>query len=92
MAGIPIFSGFFAKFILFTQTIQTGYLSLVIIAVINSIISVGYYFKLIIAMYTKPSTQQKQPVPIVYTLVAVLAILLNIIIGIYPTLITQLLA
>jgi NADH-quinone oxidoreductase subunit N len=92
MAGIPIFSGFFAKFILFTQTIQTGYLSLVIIAVINSIISVGYYFKLIIAMYTKPNTQQKQTAPLVYTLVALVAIILNIIIGIYPTLITQLLA
>lgn len=92
MAGIPIFSGFFAKFILFTQTIQTGYLALVIVAVINSIISVGYYFKLIIAMYTKPSTQQKQTAPLVYTLVALVAILLNIIIGIYPTLLTNLLA
>lgn len=92
MAGIPIFSGFFAKFILFTQTIQTGYLALVIVAVINSIISVGYYFKLIIAMYTKPSTQQKQTAPFVYTIVALVAILLNIIIGIYPTLLTNLLA
>lgn len=92
MAGIPIFSGFFAKFILFTQTIQTGYLALVIVAVINSIISVGYYFKLIIAMYTKESTQEKLTVPFVYTLVALAAILLNIIIGIYPTLLTNLLA
>lgn len=92
MAGIPIFSGFFAKFILFTQTIQTGYLALVIVAVINSIISVGYYFKLIIAMYTKQSTQQKQTAPLVYTLVALVAIILNIIIGIYPTLLTNLLA
>jgi NADH-quinone oxidoreductase subunit N len=53
MAGIPIFSGFFAKFMLFTQTIKAGYLFLVIVGVVNSIISVGYYFKLILAMYTK---------------------------------------
>ena len=92
MAGIPVFSGFFAKFILFTQTIQTGYLSLVIIAVINSIISVGYYFKLIIAMYTKESAQEKQKVPFVYVVVALVAIVLNIVIGVYPALLTSLLA
>ena len=92
MAGIPVFSGFFAKFILFTQTIQSGYLSLVIVAVINSIISVGYYFKLIIAMYTKENTQEKQKAPFVYVIVAFVAIVLNIIIGIYPTLVTNLLA
>ena len=92
MAGIPVFSGFFAKFILFTQTIQSGYLSLVIVAVINSIISVGYYFKLIIAMYTKENTQEKQKAPFVYVIVALVAIVLNIIIGIYPTLVTNLLA
>lgn len=53
MAGIPIFAGFFAKLVLFGQTIQAGYLVVVIFAIINSIISVGYYFKLILAMYTK---------------------------------------
>ncbi|MFN9115763.1 MAG: NADH-quinone oxidoreductase subunit N, partial [Bacteroidota bacterium] len=47
MAGIPVFAGFFAKLNLFTQTMQAGYLVLVIAAVVNSIISVGYYFKLI---------------------------------------------
>ena len=91
MAGIPIFSGFFAKFILFTQTIKAGYLVVVIAAVINSIISVGYYFKLILAMYTKEASEEKKAVPFVYYAVAVIAILLNIIMGIYPSLVTNLL-
>lgn len=91
MAGIPIFSGFFAKFMLFTQTIQAGYLVVVIAAVINSIISVGYYFKLILAMYTKDATEEKQATPFVYYAVGVVAILLNIIIGLYPSLVTNLL-
>lgn len=85
MAGIPIFAGFFAKFMLFNQTIEAGYLVVVIAAVLNSIISVGYYFKLILAMYTKESSQEMQPVPLVIYTVAVVAILLNIIIGIYPS-------
>ena len=92
MAGIPIFAGFFAKLMLFTQTIKAGYLVVVIAAVINSIISVGYYFKLILAMYTKEASAEKQAVPFVYYAVAVVAILLNIIMGIYPSLITHLLS
>ena len=91
MAGIPIFSGFFAKFILFMQTIKAGYLVVVIAAVINSIISVGYYFKLILAMYTKEASEEKKAVPFVYYAVAVVAILLNIVMGIYPSLVTNLL-
>ena len=92
MAGIPIFSGFFAKFILFTQTIKAGYLVVVIAAVINSIISVGYYFKLILAMYTKEASKEKRAVPFVYYAVAIVAILLNIILGIYPSFVTNLLS
>jgi NADH-quinone oxidoreductase subunit N len=91
MAGIPIFSGFFAKFMLFTQTIKAGYLLLVIVGVVNSIISVGYYFKLILAMYTKESSEEKQAVPFVYYFVAVVAIVLNIILGLFPSLLTNLL-
>lgn len=92
MAGIPIFAGFFAKFILFSQAIKAGYLFLVIVGVINSIISIGYYFKLILAMYTKESDDEKQPVPFVYYFVAVVSILLNIMMGIYPSFVINLLS
>jgi NADH-quinone oxidoreductase subunit N len=92
MAGIPIFAGFFAKFMLFTQTIQAGYLIVVIAAVINSIISVGYYFKLILAMYTKEPEEATAKTPFVFYAVAVVAIVLNIIIGLFPSLIIDVLA
>ncbi len=91
MAGIPIFAGFFAKLVLFNQTIQTGWLVLVIAAVINSIISVGYYFKLILAMYTKEANEVPAKVPFVVNLVAVSAMLLNLLIGLYPSFILDLL-
>jgi NADH-quinone oxidoreductase subunit N len=92
MAGIPVFAGFFAKLMLFTQTIESGYLIVVIAAVINSIISIGYYFKLILAMYTKDAAEEKQATPFVFYAVAVLAIIMNLVIGLYPTLILQLLS
>lgn len=91
MAGIPIFAGFFAKLTLFSQTIQAGYLVLVIVAVINSIISVGYYFKLILAMYTKEANETKTGTPVLIYGVAIVAIVLNIALGLFPSLVLDLL-
>ena len=91
MAGIPIFAGFFAKMFLFTQTIQAGYLVVVIAAVINSIISVGYYFKLILAMYNKEPNEEAAKTPFVFYAVAVISILLNIVLGLFPSAVLDLL-
>lgn len=91
MAGIPIFSGFFAKLFLFNQTIQAGYIGLVIVAVINSIISVGYYFKLIIAMYSKEPNQERTGKPFLIYAAAVISIALNIALGLFPSLVLDLL-
>lgn len=85
MAGIPIFSGFFAKFFLLNQVLQAGWLILVIAGVINSMLAVYYYFKVISAMYTKEATEEATKVPFEFYIVAVLAIGLNIAIGIFPS-------
>jgi NADH-quinone oxidoreductase subunit N len=91
MAGIPIFSGFFAKLFLFNQTIQAGHITLVIVAVINSIISVGYYFKLILAMYSKEPNEERSGKPFLIYAVAIISIGLNIAIGLFPSLVLDLL-
>ncbi len=91
MAGIPIFAGFFAKMFLFTQTIEAGFLAVVIAAVINSIISVGYYFKLILAMYNKEPNAETTKTPFVFYAVAIVAILLNIALGLFPSAVLNLL-
>jgi len=91
MAGIPIFSGFFAKFMLFSQTIEAGYLVVVITAVVNSIISVGYYFKLILAMYTKEANEAPKKTPFLYYAVGMAAIVLNVVMGMFPSLVIDLL-
>ncbi len=91
MAGIPIFAGFFAKLVLFNQTLEAGYLIVVIAAVINSIISVGYYFKLILAMYNKEPNEAAAKTPFVFYAVGVIAILLNIVLGLFPSVVLDLL-
>ncbi len=56
LAGIPITSGFFAKYFVFTAMIGTTYKWLLILAVITSAIGAYYYLKIIIAMYFKESS------------------------------------
>ncbi len=92
MAGIPVFAGFFAKLMLFNQSIQAGYTVVVVIAVINTIISIGYYFKLILAMFTKEPNESKAKIerPILVYAVAIVAVVLNIVFGLFPSLILNL--
>jgi len=51
LAGIPFMAGFFAKFYVFTQAIDAGYIILAILGVIASVISAYYYLKIIKTMY-----------------------------------------
>jgi NADH-quinone oxidoreductase subunit N len=51
MAGIPPLAGFMAKYYVFINALNEGYLSLVLIAITMSLVGVYYYFKLIIAMF-----------------------------------------
>lgn len=91
MAGIPIFAGFFAKLTLFNQTIQSGFLVVVIAAVINSIISVGYYFKLILAMFTKEPNEARTGKPFLIYTVAFISLILTVVLGLFPSMILDLL-
>ncbi len=51
LAGIPPMSGFFAKFFIFKTAIQSGWTWLVIVAVLNSLVSVYYYMRPVVSMY-----------------------------------------
>jgi len=55
LAGIPPLSGFFGKYFMFVGAISAGYLWLIIIAVLASLVGIVYYFKIIIAMFAKPT-------------------------------------
>jgi NADH-quinone oxidoreductase subunit N len=57
LAGIPPLAGFFGKFFLFTAAAKQGYYILVLIALINTIISLYYYLLVIKAMLLNKSDQ-----------------------------------
>ena len=55
LAGIPSTIGFIAKFYVFTEAINAGYMGLTLVAIFATIVSVYYYFKLIAVMYFYPA-------------------------------------
>ena len=61
LGGIPPTAGFIGKLHLFSAAIEEGLLWLAIVGVINSVISLGYYWKIIRAMYIVPA-QTDEPV------------------------------
>lgn len=55
LAGIPPFAGFFSKFFVFMAAFNAGHPWLVLIALINTVISLYYYLLIVKAMYIQPN-------------------------------------
>lgn len=88
LGGIPVFAGFFAKFFIFDQMISAGHIVLVVFGVINSAIAVYYYLRLVNVMFLKPvETKEVLKTPAEYKFVAVAAVILLLVLGIFPSII-----
>lgn len=57
LAGIPPFAGFFSKFFIFAAAFESGFHLLVFIALINTVLSLYYYLKIVKAMYINKSDE-----------------------------------
>lgn len=90
LAGIPPAAGFFGKFYLFTEVIHAGNIYLVLIAILGSLISVYYYFKTIIAMYSgeEVSTLTNPAFGFTSVILAIMSALV-VLIGLFPDILLQ---
>jgi NADH-quinone oxidoreductase subunit N len=92
LAGIPLTAGFIGKFMMFSGALKEEHIWMVLIGVINAVIGIYYYFKVIISMYFKKhETQEMLAVPALYNIVLAISVLVTIAVGVYPALITDLL-
>lgn len=92
LAGIPPFIGFSAKYQLFVSAIEQGYLGVVLIAIVGSMVSVYYYLKPVAAMYfirSEESIERSASLQWTQILVFCIAILL-LIVSIFPAFIMNL--
>jgi len=60
LAGIPPFAGFFSKYFVFMSAVDKKFYVLVFIALVNTVISLYYYLKIVKAMYLEESAN---PIP-----------------------------
>ena len=85
LGGLPPFAGFVAKFYIFSAAIEEGFVTLVIIAVLNSAISFYYYLKVVVFMYMKEPAGEFQISLTPMTLfVVIIGIIGTVELGIYP--------
>ena len=91
LAGIPLTAGFIGKFFMLTAALSKYQVWLVVLAVINAIISIFYYFRVIVAMYFRTTETNEVQVPAYYNFVLGISALITLIIGVYPSLISFLL-
>jgi NADH-quinone oxidoreductase subunit N len=83
LVGIPPLAGFVGKFLLFGAAIEAGFLWLTVVAILNSVLSLAVYLRIVVSMYKK--TNENNPsevdaVPLI-RLVWVITLLLTIVIG-----------
>ena len=55
LAGIPLTAGFMGKFMMFSSALREYHIWLVVLAVLNAIIGIFYYLRVIVAMYFRES-------------------------------------
>jgi NADH-quinone oxidoreductase subunit N len=89
LAGIPLTSGFTAKFAVFSAALADGMAPLVVIALVASAVAAFFYLRVIVLMYfSEPAADGPTvTVPGAFTTAAItLGVLVTLLLGIVPTL------
>ncbi len=85
LAGFPPFVGFFGKLFLFTAGVNAGYTWLVVVAVISSVVSVYYYVRVLIPVWSPSTRLDGLPAPISSRAAIIISGVASLGLGIYPT-------
>ena len=88
LAGIPLTAGFIGKFMMFSNVMNDYHTVLLLLAAINAAVAVYYYLRVVVHMYFMNSKAEEQPVttPANFKIVFAIAVILTIVLGIYPDL------
>lgn len=66
LTGIPPFAGFFGKWVLFTAVIDKGLYWLAFVGLLNSVVSLYYYARIVKAMYLE-SAEEAETEPVAFS-------------------------
>jgi NADH-quinone oxidoreductase subunit N len=85
LAGFPPSVGFFGKLFLFTAGVSAGYLWLVVLAVLMSVVSVFYYVRVLIPVWAPSTRVDRVPASVSSVGAVVLSGAASVLLGLYPT-------
>jgi NADH-quinone oxidoreductase subunit N len=85
LAGFPPSVGFFGKLFLFTAGVGGGYTWLVVLAVLMSVVSVYYYVRVLIPIWTPSTRHDSVPASVSSSAAIVLSGVASVALGLYPT-------
>jgi NADH-quinone oxidoreductase subunit N len=66
LAGFPPTAGFMGKFYVFSAAVKSGFVGLVVIGVLNSLVSVYYYLRVVVIMFMHAPEPEAQRIPIAF--------------------------
>ena len=90
LAGIPLTAGFIGKFMMFSNVMNDYHTVLLILAAINAAVGVYYYLRVVVHMYfMKSEAEQTVSMPVNFQVVFVVAVILTIVLGVYPDLVLR---
>ncbi|PVX24577.1 MAG: hypothetical protein CW691_07190, partial [Candidatus Bathyarchaeum sp.] len=92
-SGVPLFGGYFAKYMVFTSVLQSDFAWLAIVGFLNSVLQTSYFLRIIHYLFSKTPTRDieiKEPLKLLVPIYALVAIL--IILGLFPSLVLDLLS
>ena len=85
LAGLPIFAGFVTKFLLFTSAVEGGLFWLMVVAVVNSLVSLYYYLRIVREMYVGDAAETgRLRLPVVASVPVWFLFAGTVFVGVYP--------
>lgn len=84
LAGIPITAGFIAKFYLILEGMKAGLLILIFAMIINSVIGLYYYLRVINTMFSTANNAELPIITILGKLTLAIISIVILVLGIYP--------
>jgi NADH-quinone oxidoreductase subunit N len=87
MAGIPPLAGFFAKYFLFVNAMNSNLLIAVLVAILGSLIGVYYYFRPVVyAFHNEGNIPDRIEANVGFNLVVFTGMFLTLVLGLFPDL------
>jgi len=92
LTGLPPAAGFFAKFLAFREALSAGYLGLVLVAVLASVISAGIYLRLLVPAFMEQDGDDRRVAPVAPGAAAIFvgSAVFLLVTGIFPSLLVSL--